>query len=120
MLLQADVLQLTAEQRDSLAAFNRWFTVRLDSIWTPAVRVFSTLPANYSHGDAYGVFLHARHASYDLMLNLAPRVSALLSGSQRRRLPPAIEQQLDVRYLRMIRSSSAGFGGGIGPMSTGR
>ena len=52
VLRSADTLQLTRNQADSIAALNRWYTVRLDSIWTPIAREFAGLPANSSQDAA--------------------------------------------------------------------
>lgn len=43
ILRQADTLQLTGPQADSLATMNRRHVIRLDSIWTPLVREMAAL-----------------------------------------------------------------------------
>ena len=60
MLRQADQLKLTPEQADSIATLNRWFTVRLDSIWSPVAKELAALPDQYDQGVAYDRVSHRR------------------------------------------------------------
>jgi hypothetical protein len=53
ILRQQDSLHLTAQQADSIAALNRWYSIRVDSIWTPVARYLAGLPDEYDHGAAY-------------------------------------------------------------------
>ena len=112
ILAQADSLQLTGPQADSLAMLNRWLTVRLDSVWTPVLRGFARLPDRYDEGDVYRRYRAAREAAVDLLIAVAPRVKAVLTASQRRRLPDLLAAYLDPRYLTAVRSSTSGSPGG--------
>ena len=112
ILRQSDSLELTGMQADSIATMNRWYLVKLDSIWSPVVKHFATLPASYSRDQAYHRYRSAREASVDLLTKLAPDIKGLLSSEQRRKLPPLITSHLDTRYLAAIRSGTAGAGGG--------
>ena len=112
ILGQADSLRLTAVQADSLATLNRWYVVRLDSIWRPVVRGFAALPDRYDEGVVYRRYRGAREAAVDLLIAVAPRVRGLLTASQRRRLPDLIAAYLDPRYLAAVRSSTSGAPGG--------
>jgi NitT/TauT family transport system substrate-binding protein len=47
ILRQADTLKLTAPQADSVATVNRWYKIRLDSIWSPVAKVLGNLPADF-------------------------------------------------------------------------
>lgn len=113
MLSQADSLQLTGPQADSLATMNRWYIVHLDSIWTPIIRGYGALADRYDHDDVYRNYRRAREGTVDLLVKLAPEVSGLLSPSQRRKLPPLVAAYLDRRYLAAIRSSTSGSPGGV-------
>ena len=112
ILGQADSLRLTGAQADSLATVNRWYVVRLDSIWRPVIRGFAALPDRYDEGAVYRRYRAAREASVDLLIAVAPRVRSLLTASQRRRLPDVIAAYLDPRYLAAVRSSTSGAPGG--------
>jgi len=112
ILRQGDTLELTGVQADSIATMNRWYVVKLDSIWSPVVKYFATLPASYSHDQAYRRYRAAREASVDLLTKLAPDIKRLLTPEQRRKLPPLIASHLDKRYLAAIRSGTAGGAGG--------
>jgi uncharacterized membrane protein YgcG len=118
ILRQADTLQLNGEQADSIATLNRYYTIRLDSIWSPVAKYLASLPENYSHDEAYHQYLPAREATVDLLMSLVPTVNGLLTGEQRRRLPSFVSGYLDTRYLASIRSGTAGSNFG-GPMNLG-
>jgi hypothetical protein len=112
ILRQADTLQLTGPQADSIATMNRRYVVSLDSIWSPVVKYLASLPDNYNKGEAYSHYQKAREASVDLLIRLVPTLNTLLTGEQRRRLPAFISSYLDTRYLASIRSGTAGAGNG--------
>jgi hypothetical protein len=112
ILAQADSLRLTGPQADSLAMLNRWLTVRLDSVWTPVIGDFARLPDRYDAGAVYQRYRAAREAAVDLLIAVAPRVKAVLTASQRRRLPDLLAAYLDPRYLTAVRSSTSGSPGG--------
>lgn len=113
ILTQADSLQLTRVQADSIASLNRWYTVRLDSIWTPIAKQLADMPANYDQDEAYALYRAGREASVDLMIKIAPMVRGMLNPAQQRKLGSFITQFLDTRYLTYIRSGTAS-GGGFG------
>ncbi|MFL5615904.1 MAG: carboxypeptidase regulatory-like domain-containing protein [Gemmatimonadaceae bacterium] len=111
ILRQQDSLHLTSQQADSIASLNRWYSVRIDSIWTPVAKYLSDLPNRYDQGDAYDHYLAARHASVDLLIQTAPTVKQILTAEQLRKLPPFIAGYLEPRYLASIRSGTAAFTG---------
>ena len=111
ILRQQDSLRLTAPQADSIAALNRWYSVRVDSIWSPVAKYLSELPDTYDHDDAYDHYISARRASVDLLAKLVPKVKDLLTAEQRRKLPPFVSSYLEPRYLASIRSGTASFTG---------
>jgi hypothetical protein len=111
ILRQQDSLHLTAVQADSIASLNRWYNVRVDSIWSPVAKYLSELPDRYDQDAAYDRYLTARRASVDLLARLAPTVKALLTAEQLRKLPPFISGYLDPRYLAAIRSGTPSFTG---------
>ena len=108
ILRQSDTLELSGVQADSIATMNRWYVVRLDSIWSPVVKYFATLPTTYSHDEAYRRYRRAREASVDMLVQLAPDIRQLLTPAQRRKLPALVASHLDTRYLASIRSGTAG------------
>jgi hypothetical protein len=111
ILRQQDSLHLTSQQADSIASLNRWYSVRVDSIWTPVAKYLSDLPSQYDQGAAYDRYLSARRASVDLLVELAPQVKQILTAEQLRKLPPFIAGYLEPRYLASIRSGTAAFTG---------
>ena len=128
ILRQLDTLKLTPKQADSVATLNRWYSIRLDSIWTPLVKYFAALPEHYDEGEAYDRYIHGREASVDLLLKLSPQIRGLLSADQRRQLPDIVASYLDPRYLAAIRSGTQGLansgfgpggGGAGGPVTVG-
>ncbi len=116
IMRQVDTLKLTSAQADTLATMNRWYLVRLDSIWAPLAKQLAALPDSYDRQDVYVKYVKAREGSVDLLLRLVPRINKLLTKEQKRRLPAFVTSYLDVRYLSSIRSGTAGgsFAGGGG------
>ena len=110
LLRQADSLELTGEQADSIAVLNRRFAVQLDSIWTPVAKFLAQLPVEYDRAAAYGRYQAARGRTVDLLIAISPMVNGLLSPAQRRRIPPNVAPYLDRRYLASVRSGTAGTG----------
>src|SRR6478672_5378010 len=111
MLRQAEILKLTPEQGDSIATLNRFYMTRLDSIWTPVAKYLAQLPKGpYDQDDAYARYKAAREASVDLLLEYAPQVKNLLTSEQKRLLPQSLVNNMDPKYLKAIRSSTANFG----------
>ena len=117
IIRQQDSLGLTAAQADSIATLNRWYMIRVDSIWAPVVREFGALEDRYDHDIAYDRYLRARQATVDLLAKLGPQVRDLLTPTQRRKLPPFVASHLDTRYLASIRSGTASYTGGGGMMT---
>ena len=113
ILRQADTLELTGAQADSIATLNRGYVVRLDSIWSPLAKYFAALPDNYDRNDAYRKYQRAREASVDMLIRIAPDIKQLLTPGQRRKLPSYVASYLDTRYLASIRSGTAGGTGGM-------
>ena len=121
ILRQADTLNLTGPQADSIATLNRWYTVRLDSIWTPVTKYLGSLPDRYDADAAYARYKKAREASVDLLIKISNDVKGTLTPAQRRKLPDLVNSYLEPRYLAGIRSGTAGAGGSAfgagGPMA---
>ncbi len=111
ILRQADTLKLTGDQADSIATLNRWYTIRVDSIWSPVTKELAALPKHYDHNAAYARYRAAREATVDLLLKVSPGVKGLLTAEQRRKLPDIVTTSLDPWYLQSIRSGTAGSGG---------
>ena len=113
ILRDQDTLRLSSDQADAIATMNRRYLVRLDSIWAPIATQFAALPDGYEKDRIYAQYVRAREASIDILRGYAPQVKKLLSAEQRRKLPQFIALALDDRYLRTIRSGTAGGGGGM-------
>jgi hypothetical protein len=113
ILSQADSMQLTRVQADSIAALNRWYTVRLDSIWTPIAKELAEMPGDYNQDLAYAKYREGREASVDLLIKIVPLVRGMLSPAQMRKLG-FVAQFMDQRYLAYVRSGTASGGMGIG------
>jgi hypothetical protein len=113
ILRQADTLELTSQQADSIAVLNRWFTIKLDSIWSPVAKYLAALPDKYDQAEAYDRYRVARETSVDALIKIAPTVRALLTKEQLRKLPTFISPFLDQRYLASVRSGTAGMGLGM-------
>ena len=58
-------------QADSIATLNRWYVIRLDSIWRPTVRQWAAMPDHFDRDDVYRRYRRAREASVDLLVALA-------------------------------------------------
>ena len=104
---------------------NRWYIIRLDSVWSPVAKYLADLPERYDAGEAYGRYKRARETTVDLLKRVAPEIKGLLTAEQYRKLPTIMTSYLDQRFLSAIRSGTAGaggsglvFGGGV-PASTG-
>ena len=68
-----DTLELTGAQADSIATLNRWYTIRLDSIWIAvAKRAGARCPTRYDQGEAYDRYTRAREATVDLLIGARP------------------------------------------------
>jgi hypothetical protein len=121
ILRQQDTLKLTGAQADSIATLNRWYMIRVDSIWSPVAKYLAELPDRYDDDEAYEHYIRARRATVDLLAKLGPRIKGLLAPEQRRKLPPFVASYLEPRYLASIRSGTASFTGGMmmGPMPGG-
>jgi Carboxypeptidase regulatory-like domain len=113
ILRQADTLQLTGPQADSIATLNRSYVIHLDSIWSPVAKYLAELPDKYNRDEAYSRYQRAREASVDMLIRVAPAIKGLLTPDQRRKLPSFVASYLDTRYLASIRSGTAGGMGGM-------
>jgi hypothetical protein len=112
ILRQADTLQLSGPQADSIATMNRRYVISLDSIWSPVAKYLAALPDNYNKDEAYARYQRAREASVDMLIKVVPDIKRVLTPEQRRKLPASIASYLDTRYLASIRSGTAGAGNG--------
>ncbi|MCC6244591.1 MAG: hypothetical protein IT353_17235, partial [Gemmatimonadaceae bacterium] len=108
ILTQQDTLKLTRKQADSLAQLSRKYTQFADSIWTPISKYLESVPNAYDRDETYGRFTEAREKTVDYLLTMVPDVKKLLTGAQKRRLPSQINNYLDTRVLKFLRSSSSG------------
>jgi hypothetical protein len=106
VLRQAELLQLTRVQEDSLARLSRRYSVTLDSIWGVAAARLAELPDEFHLEPAWGNYLAARQSALDLMIEIGPLIRTLLTNSQWRKLSMPLANSIDVRYLKAIRSGS--------------
>lgn len=119
ILRVVDTLKLTGPQADSIATLNRWFTTRMDSIWTPLAKYYAGLPDRFDEVEAYDRYREARESSVDLLIKIAPAVKGVIQPDQWRKLPSYAQSMLDPRYLASIRSGTAGAGMGAVMMMEG-
>jgi hypothetical protein len=117
ILRQQDSLHLTAVQADSIAAMNRRYNYRADSLWAPVTRYFATLPEKYHEDEAFDRYRQARHAQIDMLLKVVPVLNELLTSDQKRKLPQLVVNVLDPRYLVSIRDGTSLYVGGSSPLS---
>jgi hypothetical protein len=118
ILRQQDSLQLTTLQADSIASMNRRYTYRADSLWTPVARYLARLPSEYDNDEAYAQFLRARRTQIDMLTHIVVAVRQLLTAEQRRKLPAAVLNIMDPRYLALIRDGNRLYvgAGGFAPI----
>ncbi|HEY4306348.1 MAG TPA: carboxypeptidase-like regulatory domain-containing protein [Gemmatimonadaceae bacterium] len=119
ILRSSDSLRLTAKQADSIAMLNRWYLVRLDSLWSPVARDYGALPDRYDRGAAYAQYIRAREASVDLLIKLAPALNGVLTSAQKRKLPALTAAHLDRRYLAAVRSGTPNLSAPVFPPPAG-
>jgi len=122
ILRAQDSLRLTTIQADSIASMNRRYTYRADSLWTPVARQLAALPDSYEEGEAWRLYIRTRHAQVDMLTRMVAAVRELLTPEQRRKLPPAIVNFLDPRYLALIRNGNGMYvssTGGFSPVGMG-
>ena len=100
---------------NEIAAMNRRYNYRVDSLWTPVARYLAALPEKYDESLAYDRYLDARRTQVDMLTRLVTAVRALLTPEQRRKLPPQVVNTLDPRYLALIRSGNGTYVGAAGP-----
>ncbi|HEY3286056.1 MAG TPA: TonB-dependent receptor [Gemmatimonadaceae bacterium] len=112
ILRQTDSLHLTSAQGDSLATMNRAYLIQLNRLWAPIIKELAGLSDNYSHEQAYAQYKKTREASVDILIRVAPRVKAVLTKEQQRKLPSLVAAHLDPWYLQSIRSATVGGTGG--------
>ncbi len=117
ILRQQDSLHLTAVQADSIAAMNRRYNYRSDSLWAPVSRYFVSLPEKYNEDDAFDRYRQARHAQIDMLMKIVPVLNDLLTAEQKRKLPQLVVNILDSRYLVSIRDGTSLYVGGTTPLN---
>jgi hypothetical protein len=116
IIRQQDSLHLTVVQADSLAAMNRRYTYRCDSLWAPVAHYFAGLPAQYDEGQAFDRYIKARRAQIDMLAQLAPTIRELLKPEQLRKVPQLTLNSLDPLYLASVRDGTSLYVGGISPL----
>jgi len=117
ILRQQDSLHLTAVQADSIAAMNRRYNYRSDSLWAPVSRYFASLPEKYHEDEAFDRYRRARHAQIDMLMKVVPVLNQLLTADQKRKLPQLVVNILDPRYLVSIRDGTSLYVGGNTPLN---
>jgi hypothetical protein len=119
ILREQDTLRLTGDQADSLATLNRWYSIRVDSIWAPVYKYLADLPDTYDRDLAWERYLRARRGTIDLLSRMGPSVKGVLTPAQRRKLPPYVSMYLEPTYLANIRSGTNAYAGGMPMMGGG-
>jgi hypothetical protein len=112
ILRDQDTLKLSSDQADAIATMNRRYLVRLDSIWSPIATQFAALPDGYEKDRIYCTVCASPRGEH----RHSPRLRAAGEDAAHPRAAPALPQfialALDDRYLKTIRSGTAGGGGG--------
>ncbi len=116
IIRQQDSLHLTVVQADSLAAMNRRYNYRCDSLWAPVSRYLANLPERFNESEAFDRFLFARRTQIGMLVALAPTIRALLTPDQLRKLPQLTLNSLDPLYLASVRDGTSLYVGGISPL----
>ncbi len=119
IIRQQDSLHLTTIQADSIAAMNRRYAYRSDSLWAPTAHYLAGLPAHYDEGEAFDRFVRARRAQIDMLLRLSPTIRELLTPQQMRKLPQLTLNTLDPLYLASVRDGTSLYVGGGSPFFGG-
>ncbi|HEY4215770.1 MAG TPA: M56 family metallopeptidase [Gemmatimonadaceae bacterium] len=120
LLRNAESLGLTARQADSIATMNRTYMVQLSGIWSPVIQHYAA--ATYVPLTPAASATRATQASMKALISLAPRINALLTDDQQRRMPGDIAADLDVSRLAAIGAGRAEAGSVFAPnggMGTG-
>lgn len=108
LLQVGERIQLSRRQADSLATMSRRFTRLVDSAWTPAAKHLAALPKDYDRVDAERRLVAARMVIVDYLILAVPNVRKLLTKGQLRVLDSYILQQLEPRYLELLKSGQTG------------
>ena len=87
ILRQADTLELTPQQADSIAVLNRGFTIKLDSVWSPVAKYLAALPNATTRTRRTTAIAERARSSVDALIKIVPTVKSLLTAEQMRRLP---------------------------------
>lgn len=111
LLNDAERLELTREQADSLAVMNVNYSASQDSIWTYTTQYLADLPIRFNARLAYKEYKSAREATIDLLIRIVPSVDALLTVAQKKKLSPSTLMFLDRTYLMEVRDGSKGDSG---------
>ncbi len=111
LLNDAELLELTREQADSLAVMNVNYSASQDSIWTQTTQYLADLPVRFNAGLAYKEYKRAREATVDLLIAIVPSVDALLTSTQKETMSRSTSMFLDRKYLMDVRDGGKGDSG---------
>jgi hypothetical protein len=105
LLRNADSLNLSGRQADSIATLNRRYLIQLNRIWAPVSSFY------VSRMDPAAPMLappgpDPTRATVEALAAIVPEVEAVLTPDQRGRLSPAIAAYLDARTLTALARSS--------------
>jgi hypothetical protein len=113
IIAQQNLLELTVDQSDSLAAMSRRYQYRADSLMMPKMMALAALPDDYDEGEARRIWLSARVALIAELERMLPAVNALLTPAQRRKLPQNTLNYLDPLWLAAFRNGTGTYVGVI-------
>ena len=94
LLRDADSLQLSGPQADSIATLNRKYMIRLNEIWSP-VSAYYSVHSGDGDSSLNNPVPDAPARTVRALDELVPALAGLLSSRQRSLLPPAIRSYLD-------------------------
>lgn len=108
LLQVGERIHLTRVQADSLATMSRRYTRLVDSVWTPAAKYLASLPKDYDKREAQRRLVEAREVAVSYLITAVPNVRRLLTKGQLRVMDNSIVQQLEPRYLELLRAGQVG------------
>ena len=118
IIRQQDSLHLTSMQADSIAAMNRRYTYRSDSLWAPVARYFVTLPERVPRRRSVrSLSSSARRAQIDMLMKIVRRAR---DAAHARSSGASCRSSSSTRSIRAIscpiRDGTSLYVGGIAPL----
>jgi beta-lactamase regulating signal transducer with metallopeptidase domain len=107
LLREADSLNLTGQQADSIATLNRRYMIQLNRIWSP-VSSFYASHQNWDGPPTLRPGSDPTRATIQALAEIVPALDGLLTPEQRRRVSRSVGPYLDTRTLTALVSAAPG------------